>query len=71
AFKFIGVSVHALQVTGSLPAHSSELLLHLPDLGIYANWETTIPQLVILAIILVNLSLYSWKKPAEGVPRTN
>ncbi|UED69007.1 FTR1 family protein [Brevibacillus sp. HD3.3A] len=71
AFKFIGVSVHALQVTGSLPAHSSELLLHLPNLGIYANWETTIPQLVILAIILVNLSLYSWKKPAKGVPRTN
>ncbi|MGN7469096.1 FTR1 family iron permease [Brevibacillus sp. SAFN-007a] len=69
AFKFIGVSVHSLQVTGSLPAHSADFLFHLPDLGIYATWETTIPQLVILAVILVNLSLYSWKRPAKGVPR--
>lgn len=71
AFKFIGVSIHALQVTGTLPAHSEDFLLHLPDLGIYANWETTIPQLVILAVILLNLSIYSWKRPAKRVPRVN
>ncbi|WP_432775592.1 FTR1 family protein [Brevibacillus gelatini] len=67
AFKFIGVSIHALQVTGTLPAHGEDFLLHLPDLGIYANWETTIPQLAILAVILLNLSIYSWKRPTKAV----
>lgn len=71
AFKFVGVSIHALQVTGSLSAHSSDYLLYAPTLGIYASWETTIPQLIILVIVLVNLFLYSRKKAATPIPRVN
>ncbi|MGG4441792.1 FTR1 family iron permease [Brevibacillus fortis] len=71
AFKFVGVSIHALQVTGSFSAHSSDYLLYAPTLGIYASWETTIPQLIILVIVLINLVLYSRKKPATSIPRVN
>ncbi|WP_327950416.1 FTR1 family protein [Brevibacillus fortis] len=71
AFKFVGVSIHALQVTGSLSAHSSDYLLYAPTLGIYASWETTIPQLIILVFVLINLVLYSRKKPATSIPRVN
>ncbi|BAH46716.1 conserved hypothetical membrane protein [Brevibacillus brevis NBRC 100599] len=71
AFKFVGVSIHALQVTGSLSAHSSDYLLYAPTLGIYASWETTIPQLIVLVIVLFNLFLYSRKKAATPIPRVN
>ncbi|MFD0677297.1 MULTISPECIES: FTR1 family iron permease [unclassified Paenibacillus] len=65
AFKFIGVSVHALQVTGSLPAHNSDHLFNLPKLGIYPSWETTVPQLVVLAVILINIVLNARRKPIK------
>ncbi|TCP57944.1 high-affinity iron transporter [Tumebacillus sp. BK434] len=55
AFKFIGVSVHALQVSGQLPSHLSDALLQAPSLGIYATWETTVPQLVVLVVVLWNV----------------
>ncbi|MFS0556720.1 FTR1 family protein [Brevibacillus sp. 179-C8.2 HS] len=71
AFKFVGVSIHALQVTGSLSAHSSDYLLYAPSLGIYASWETTIPQLIILVIVLINLALYSRKRTTNHIPRVN
>lgn len=62
AFKFIGASIHSLQVTGILPTHSSESLFYAPDLGIYANWETTVPQLAVLLIVLANLFLHGRKR---------
>ncbi|ARU60294.1 iron permease [Tumebacillus avium] len=55
AFKFIGVSVHALQVSGQLPSHLSDALLQAPSFGIYATWETTVPQLVVLLVVLWNV----------------
>ncbi|MGE7274105.1 FTR1 family protein [Brevibacillus panacihumi] len=65
AFKFIGASIHSLQVTGMLPVHSSESLFHVPDLGVYANWETTVPQLAVLLIVLLNLLLNGRKKSGK------
>ncbi|MFD2368831.1 FTR1 family protein [Brevibacillus sp. GCM10020057] len=70
AFKFIGASIHAFQVTGSLAAHSSDYLLDIPNLGIYANWETTVPQLVVLAIVLVNFLRHTGKQPPRPLPKT-
>jgi high-affinity iron transporter len=55
AFKFIGISVHALQVAGQLPAHLSESLIQAPSFGIYSTWETSMPQLVVLLVIVWNL----------------
>ncbi|MEJ8547236.1 FTR1 family iron permease [Brevibacillus borstelensis] len=55
AFKFIGVSIHALQISGKLPAHMSDLLVDAPSLGLYASWEGTVPQLVVLLVIVWNI----------------
>jgi len=65
AFKFIGASIHSLQVTGILPAHNSDSLFHVPDLGMYASWETTLPQLAVLLIVLVNLFLNGRKRAGK------
>ncbi|MGY4758281.1 FTR1 family iron permease [Paenibacillus caseinilyticus] len=54
AFKFVGVSLHALQVTGHLSAHTSDGLVNLSWLGMYNSWETTLPQLGMLAVIVWN-----------------
>lgn len=56
--KFLGQSIHALQVSGHLPAHTST---HIPDiswLGVYPTWESTAPQLAALSFIF-----YQWMKP--------
>lgn len=66
AFKFVGVSVHALQVAGQLPSHLSDNLPQLPSLGIYASWETTIPQLVVLAVVLWSAVRAERKKRLHG-----
>lgn len=56
AFKFVGVSIHALQVTGKLSVHVREYFIDAPSFGLYANWETTSAQFVVLAVILWNVS---------------
>lgn len=71
AFKFIGTSIHAFQVTGSLAAHSSDYLLYAPQLGIYANWETTIPQLVVLAVIVINFVRHTRRRTVKPLPQIN
>ncbi|WP_426450718.1 FTR1 family iron permease [Paenibacillus sp. S-38] len=55
AFKFVGVSLHALQITGNLSAHTSDTLVNISLLGMYNSWETTLPQLGILAVIVWNV----------------
>lgn len=71
AFKFIGASIHSLQVTGSLASHSSDYLLYAPQLGIYASWETTIPQLIVLAVILINFIRNTRKRSVKPLPQIN
>lgn len=71
AFKFVGVSIHALQVTGRLSAHSSDYLLHAPSLGIYANWETTVPQLLVLAIVIINVIVNARRRSVKPIPQIN
>ncbi|MDR9856663.1 FTR1 family protein [Paenibacillus sp. VCA1] len=51
-FRFLGDSIHSLQVAGTLGAHSESLLPSVSWLGMYPTWETFIPQMVILAYIL-------------------
>ena len=47
-FKFIGVGVHALQVSGVVPAVSATYLPTFDFLGLYPTWATTIAQLLLL-----------------------
>lgn len=70
AFKFVGVSIHALQVTGRIPSHLSDHLFNVPALGLYANWEMTLPQLLVLLFILLNMMLNARKGPRKPVPST-
>lgn len=54
-FRFLGESLHALQIAGKLPAHNGHSLPSIGWLGMYPTWETTIPQLLILVFILWEL----------------
>lgn len=64
--KFMGQSVHALQVAGSLSASTSP---HLPSwswIGVYPTWESTIPQLAVAAIILFQTLLIERKNKSKA-----
>ena len=53
AFKMLGVSVHALQLTNMAPNH---LLTDFPTidlLGIYPSWEGLTSQLIFVVIVLI------------------
>lgn len=52
-FKFIGTGIHALQVARVLPARTSDYLPSIDAIGLYPTWESTILQLVTLALALV------------------
>lgn len=51
-FKFVGMGVHALQVANMLPASSATYLPSNGVLGMFPTWETTVPQLLLLAFAL-------------------
>lgn len=54
-FRFLGESIHALQVAGKIPAHAESSLPSIGWLGLYPTWETFVPQMLILAFILWEL----------------
>lgn len=51
-FKFLGTGIHALQVADMLPTSPIPALPPLPVIGFYPTWETTLPQLALLAAAL-------------------
>lgn len=51
AFKILGVSLHALQLTGLLPIHPLTLLPAVTWLGFYPTLETALPQLMLGLLI--------------------
>lgn len=50
-FKILGVSIHALQLTGWMPRHTLDFLPNIPAIGFYANWECLLAQLAFIAAI--------------------
>ncbi|WP_372008545.1 FTR1 family protein [Paenibacillus chitinolyticus] len=54
-FRFLGESIHSLQVASAVPAHSASGLPSVDWLGIYPTWETLLPQLALLAYIAAKL----------------
>ncbi|MFD1886465.1 FTR1 family iron permease [Paenibacillus wenxiniae] len=56
-FRFLGESIHALQVSGYVPAHTISGMPSVSWLGIYPTWETLIPQMVVLVFLLWRLVL--------------
>ena len=51
AFKMLGTSIHMLQVVGILPLHVVNFIPTIEILGIYANMEVFICQLILITII--------------------
>ncbi len=66
-FRFLGESIHALQVAGHAPAHVSDSLPVVGWLGLYPTWETAIPQAALL-LLLFGESLL--RRRAERARRT-
>ncbi|MDQ1147444.1 high-affinity iron transporter [Bacillus sp. SORGH_AS 510] len=63
AFKILGISIHALQISNMIPTSTVEELPFIDWLGLYPTWETTISQLLLLAVIL---SMMFFMKKREG-----
>ncbi len=51
-FKFIGGGIHALQVAGVVPATTASYLPNSELLGMFPTWETTLPQLALVALAI-------------------
>ena len=51
AFKMLGVSIHMLQVIGIVPLHVIHFIPTVEMLGIYANIEVFVSQLILILII--------------------
>ncbi|WP_342562751.1 FTR1 family protein [Paenibacillus sp. FSL R7-0345] len=51
-FRFLGESIHSLQVAGKLPAHVENGLPSVSWLGLFPTWETLLPQILILVFIV-------------------
>ncbi|MBB6638497.1 FTR1 family iron permease [Cohnella thailandensis] len=61
--RFVGESIHSLQVATALPSHYEANLPTFSALGLYPTWETTIPQLALLAGIV---GLFLWKRSGRS-----
>lgn len=54
AFKILGVSIHALQLTNHLSTTHIQSLPIINLLGFYPTWETIIPQFILILIIFIS-----------------
>ncbi|HLH72547.1 MAG TPA: FTR1 family protein [Chloroflexota bacterium] len=52
-FKFVGVGIHSLQVTGLVPVTVATFLPSLDVLGLFPTWQTTLAQFVLILIAVV------------------
>ncbi|MFC3928657.1 FTR1 family iron permease [Streptococcus caprae] len=53
AFKMLGVSIHALQLTNLLPNHLIDGLPTVEVIGFYPSWETVAPQVIFVGLVVL------------------
>jgi high-affinity iron transporter len=53
AFKILGISIHALQISNIVTTTTVEKFLFIDWIGLYPTWETTITQLILIVIIVI------------------
>jgi len=70
AFKILGISIHALQISNVLPTSTVENLPFIDWIGLYPTWETTISQLCLLAVI-VFMTYFVKKNTDKQIITTN
>lgn len=61
AFKMLGVSIQKMQLLDTVPRHGIEHLPTLSWIGFYPTWETIVPQLIFIALIVI-YTYYSNKR---------
>ncbi|WP_282941467.1 FTR1 family protein [Paenibacillus sp. RC67] len=66
--KFLGESIHSLQVAGKLSSHVPGFIPSWGWLGVYPTWETLVPQLLVLVYILIQVVRYSRKRRENSNP---
>jgi high-affinity iron transporter len=69
AFKIAGQSVHALQMAGILPAHFAQRLPDVNFLGMSSTWETFVPQMAILLVILIEITITEVQRVVKSLRR--
>lgn len=60
--RFLGESIHALQVAGTLPAHTEGWLPTASWIGAYPTWETFLPQCLLLLFVIWRLTATERRK---------
>lgn len=69
-FRFLGESIHALQVSATLPAHVAPDLPALSWLGLYPTWETFVPQMAVLLYMIFSL-IRTEKRSIKGASKAS
>ncbi|WP_139992825.1 FTR1 family iron permease [Paenibacillus paridis] len=60
--RFLGESIHSLQVSGWVSSHTAAGMPTIGALGVYPTWESTVPQLAVLAFIILKVTLTQLRK---------
>lgn len=60
-FKFTGQGIHGLQLAGLLPATVAPYLPDVDFLSLYPNWQSTLPQLLLL-LLGTGVALWGWRR---------
>ncbi|WP_036745748.1 FTR1 family iron permease [Paenibacillus sp. UNC451MF] len=66
--KFLGESIHSLQVAGKLSSHVPGFIPSWGWLGVYPTWETSTPQLLVLIFIMIQVLWFGRKGKDNGNP---
>lgn len=69
AFKIAGQSIHSLQMVGILPTHIATGLPAVTILGMSSTWETFVPQMAILIVILAEVAITETQRIMKNVKR--
>jgi high-affinity iron transporter len=69
AFKIAGQSIHSLQLVGILPTHIATGLPAVNILGMSSTWETFVPQMAILIVILVEVVITETQRVMKNLKR--
>jgi high-affinity iron transporter len=65
AFKFLGQSIHVLQIGNWIPAHTLSVLPTVDWLGIYPTWESGVSQALLLVLILITIIWNNRRQSAQ------
>ncbi|PLT33586.1 FTR1 family protein [Bacillus sp. V5-8f] len=70
SFKILGISIHSLQVSQVIATHTLHSVPFIEWIGLYPTWETIVPQIILLLIILgTTYWIKSNEMKTKGVPQ--